>query len=165
MTFTNVEAKRYWRKQIKFCIGNRHALAILNYAERLANIIEALGQRQPSAEQFLQATFAADFPSPNEITVLMYSFAIQMLARVWVFGKQVREWNNKRWNGTLLPFRAVDGVVMPVFVEDRSTRKYASIIGIYVEVARLSQSELRRLVHTALFNLQHSDQEDFRWKQ
>ena len=144
MQFRNDAAQTYWTKQLEHKKNDDHTRGLLRYAERLANILET-SDRSPEA--FLAATFAADNPTPKQVTILMYSFAVALLVKVWLYGDDLKTWHNQHWKATGIPFKVEKewGVIMPCAIQ-APDGKYATLIGVYVELARMDQPQLKRLV-------------------
>lgn len=153
MRFKTTAAQKFWERQ--FITANEHSLGVLHYAGRLADLVEQEVERQggPVECHFVEASMKADAPASKEITVVMYSFAIKLLCDVWIYGPELKVWNNLRWLSTGLPFRKMDGLVMPCFVGRVGAEEYGCIVGLYSDVARMAEKDLRTLVNRVVFAL------------
>lgn len=151
MQFKSKSSSRWWKEQLRDC--DDHTARVIAYSERLANIIEAAVPEDRVDEFYEMATLMADAPEPKVITVIMYSYAIWGLARHWRFGDELKAWHNKRWSKDGLPFKVIDGIIMPCFIEDQETHQHGAIISAYCDFIKLDQRELKRLAAKTLLQI------------
>ncbi len=157
MQFKNKASSRWWKEQSKH--SDDHAIAVIEYAERLASIIEAADPADRVDEFYEMATLTADAPEPKVITIVMYSFAVVGLVKHWRFGDKLKAWHNQRWSRKGIPFKVIDGLVMPCFIEDKETHEHGAIISAYCDFVKLDQRELKRIASKTLFVMKH--QQDY----
>lgn len=146
MQFRSKTSSRWWKEQSN--VASDYSLAASRYAERLAGLVEA-------GIDYESATLAADAPEPQVITIVMYSFAVYFLVKHWRFGDELKAWHNKRWSMNDIPFKVHAGIIMPCFIEDRTTHHYVTIVCAYCDFAKLDHRELKRLVAKTLFEMKH----------
>lgn len=90
MTFKD---KPEWDKFAEANAGSGYGEAILGYAEKWADTMEARLANGETVEQCAKTT--SQEADTDGITGFMYGCAVNTLARTWAHGEELRRWHNK----------------------------------------------------------------------
>lgn len=88
----NVTNQALWQEVREANSGDGYGAAIVEYAERWANLMEARVTEGQTLEAVAdQTSHEAD---TDGITGFMYGMAVTWLSRAWVYGEALRRWHN-----------------------------------------------------------------------
>jgi len=86
--------EKAWREHRRANAGSPYGMAVLDYAERWANMMEAEIERGMALEECAQQT--SEEADTEGITLFQYGCAVSILAQVWAHGEKLRRWHNLR---------------------------------------------------------------------
>ena len=97
MIFKNDAEQSWWNAQVHEITqdpdsSSAYAMAILNYAQRWAELMEL---RMSDGESLEEIAYGTSAEADNEgVTANMYGLAVSVLVRCWEYGERLRIWHN-----------------------------------------------------------------------